>query len=85
MCACLVAFRTFHLRSAGQQDGGGVSDDDSAQRRLSNDSDTNEGEAGGGHFTKGPWLSLCSVIDAPIAEEGASDSKGKAVPALFLS
>ncbi|CAM9122809.1 unnamed protein product [Ectocarpus sp. 12 AP-2014] len=75
MCACLVAFRTFHLRSAGQQDGGGVSDDDSAQRRLSNDSDPNEGEAGGGHFTKGPWLSLCSAIDAPIAEEGASDSK----------
>ncbi|CAM9793757.1 unnamed protein product, partial [Ectocarpus sp. 12 AP-2014] len=52
-----------------------VSDDDSAQRRLSNDSDPNEGEAGGGHFTKGPWLSLCSAIDAPIAEEGASDSK----------
>ncbi|CAB1107626.1 unnamed protein product [Ectocarpus sp. CCAP 1310/34] len=70
-----LAFLQHGAGSAGQQDGGGVSDDDSAQRRLSNDSDPNGGEAGGGHFTKGPWLSLCSAIDAPIAEEGASDSK----------
>ncbi|CAM9142835.1 unnamed protein product [Ectocarpus sp. 4 AP-2014] len=70
-----LAFLQHGAGSAGQQDGGGVSDDDVAQRRLSNDSDPNEGEAGGGHFTKGPWLSLCSAIDAPIAEEGASDSK----------
>ncbi|CAM9502581.1 unnamed protein product, partial [Ectocarpus fasciculatus] len=70
-----LAFLQHGAGSVGQQDGGGVSDEDSAQRRLSNDSDPNEGEAGGGHFTKGPWLSLCSAIDAPIAEEGASDSK----------
>lgn len=53
---------------------GGVSDDDDG-RGLS-DSDHDKGEVGGGHFLKGPWLSLCSAVDAPIPEDGASDAKG---------
>lgn len=69
-------------RGTGQQEKGGGSDDDNPQRR-SDDSDRDEGEAGGGHFRKGPWLSLCSAVDAPIAEEGDSDSKGREVQPAF--
>ncbi len=70
-----TAHRTNQTRGMGQQESGAASDEGTAQR-LSDDSDPDEGEAGGGHFRKGPWLSLCSAVDCPIAEEGASDSKG---------
>lgn len=60
-----------------QQENGGASDDDNTQRRSDEESDPDEGEAGGGHFRKGPWLSMCSAVDAPIADEGATDTKGE--------
>lgn len=60
----------------GQQESGGATSDEGNVQRPSDDSDPDEGEAGGGHFSKGPWLSLCSAVDCPIAEEGASDAKG---------
>lgn len=62
-----------------QQESGGISEEDNTQRRgeEEGESDPDEGEAGGGHFRKGPWLSMCSAVDAPIAEEVASDTKGE--------
>lgn len=49
------------LDRAGDPDIGGVNGEKS--------------EVGGGHFEKGPWLSVCSAVDAPIPEEGASDAE----------
>lgn len=70
--------RSTRTRGTGQQEAGGGSDDNNHQRQ-SDDSDRDEGEAGGGHFGEGPWLSLCSAVDAPIPEEGASDGRGREI------
>ena len=42
-----------------------------------------KGEVGGGHFEKGPWLSVCSAVDAPIPEQGASDTEGEYLLLFF--
>lgn len=42
-----------------------------------------KGEAGGGHFRKGAWLSLCSAIDTPIPDEGSSDARGETAHVQF--
>lgn len=49
----------------------------SSRTGRKNKPDGRVGEIGGGHFCKGPWLSLCSALDAPAPEEGASDSEGE--------
>eukprot|EP00903_Cladosiphon_okamuranus_P019218 g17672.t1 len=77
-----LAFLQQGHSGAGQQENGGGSDE-GIYHQLSDDSDGDEGEAGGGHFRKGPWLSLCSALDAPIPEESASDSE--AVQTFFRS
>ncbi|CAM9098599.1 unnamed protein product [Laminaria digitata] len=60
-----------HSRGSGQD--GGESDNDNDES-LSGRGQT-KGEAGGGHFRKGAWLSLCSAIDTPIPDEGSSDAR----------
>eukprot|EP00752_Nemacystus_decipiens_P008272 g7396.t1 len=70
----LALLQQGHSGGTGQHEGGGGANDDN-HRRQSDDSDGNEGATGGGHFSKGPWLSLCSAVDAPIPEDGDGDSR----------
>lgn len=55
--------------NVGMSDGEG---DTGSNSRNADD----KGEVCGGHFSKGPWLALCSATDAPIPEEGASAARG---------
>lgn len=71
--SCIRFYIAIHCRGPGQD--GGESDDDNDER-LS-DRGQSKGEAGGGHFKKGAWLSLCSAIDTPIPDEGSSDARGE--------
>lgn len=75
----MVTFYNPRARGVGQQDGGGDSDKEAGQQRSGDDSNPDEGEASSGHFWKGPWLSLCSATDAPIADECASDTEGRSL------
>lgn len=70
LARCCIAIDN---RGPGQD--GGESNDDNDES-LS-DRGQSKSEAGGGHFRKGPWLSLCSAIDTPIPDEGSSDARGK--------
>lgn len=35
------------------------------------------GVVGDGHFGRGAWISLCSALDMPIPQEGASEEEGQ--------
>ncbi|CAM9602001.1 unnamed protein product [Choristocarpus tenellus] len=44
----------------------------------SGDNSAGDGEElDGGHFSKGPWLKLCDLLDAPLPKEGATNAEGQ--------
>lgn len=64
----------------GGGEDGGVPDNNNHHYNDLSDNEGRHGEVEGGHFAKGPWLSLCSAIDSPIPEEEVGEKKGENIP-----